>query len=195
MHRTVCFVATMGFGVLMPGSLALAAETEAASPMTGTFWQSLAAIVAFLILLAVLYKYAWGPILSGLQAREEKIRNDLSEAERANAEAKQNLEQYKQQLAEALAEARKVLEKAREDGEQLRQRLRSETEDVLAQQRQRASDEIRLAKQEAVEELYAKAANLATAVAGKILQREIGDQDTQRLVDESLNELEQGRLN
>jgi len=191
----MCFVATLGIGLLMPASLAVAAEGEAASPMAGTLWQSLAAIVAFLLLFAVLYKYAWGPILSGLQAREEKIRNDLSEAERANAEAKKTLEEYKQKLAEAETEARRVLDQAREDGEQLRQRLRSETEDILVQQRQQASDEIRLAKHQAVEDLYAQAANLATAVAGKILQREIGEQDTQRLVDESLNELEQGRLN
>jgi F-type H+-transporting ATPase subunit b len=175
--------------LLSPGLL-LAAEGEGGqSPMAGSFWQSLAAIIVFLILLAVLYKYAWGPILQGLQQREEKIRGDLEEAEKANAEAKRTLEEYQQKLTEARNETRQMIEKARDDAEKLHAKLKSDAEQEAATVRKRAADEIRSAKEEALEEIYARTAALATDVAGRILQRQVTDEDTQRLVDESLEEM------
>src|SRR5438270_12138271 len=58
-------------------------------------------IVVFLVLVAVLGKYAWGPILSGLKAREEKIRKEIADAEATRAKAEATLREYSQQLATA----------------------------------------------------------------------------------------------
>ncbi|MHB1156326.1 MAG: F0F1 ATP synthase subunit B [Phycisphaerales bacterium] len=146
-------------------------------------------LAMFLVLFAILAKFVWPSILKALQAREDKIRGDLRQAEQANQQAKQTLVDYQQKLAEAHAESRRMLEQTRTDADQLRAKLAAETEEELARTRQLARQEIDRAKQQAVQDLYVVAADLATAVAGKILQRQVTDQDTARLVDQSMQEL------
>lgn len=143
----------------------------------------------FLVLFAILAKFVWPAILKALQAREDKIRGDLHQAESANKQAKQTLVEYQKQLAEAHAESRRMLEQTRNDAEKLHAKLAAETEEELARTRQLAREEIDRAKQAAVQDLYVVAADLATAVAGKILHRQVTDQDTARLVDQSMQEL------
>lgn len=177
---------------LMP---VLAAASEGEEPGLLSFNPAAAIfnLVLFLLLLAVLSKFAWPHILGGLKAREEKIRNDITEAEKANRDAKQTLEQYKQQLAEAHNEARKLVDQARADGEALRGRMLADAEKEIGRFKQRATDDIHQARQQALQELHAHSAELAVAVAEKILQRQITTDDNHRLVEQSLAELD--RLN
>lgn len=171
-------------------SPALAAGESEPSVFAGSLIQSITAVIVFALLFALLFKYAWGPILNGLQDREKKIADDLKKAESANRAADQTLAEYKKQLADAHAEARRLIEDSKKEADALRVRLTADTEKELARLRERATDDIRLAKQQAVQEIYAQAGVLATAVASKILQREVTSDDTQRLVQESLNELD-----
>ncbi len=155
----------------------------------GTLYQAIAAITCFLLLLVILKKMAWGPILKGLQDREAKIKSDIEQAHAANTTAQTTLAEYEKKLADAHAEARTLVDKARSDADAFRKRLEGEAEVDIAKQRDRATQEIHNAKQAAVQELYAHAGELAVAVAGKILSREINAADTQRLVEQSLGEL------
>lgn len=173
--------------------LAFAADTggEKGNVMSGAIYQSITAIIAFVLLFVILAKFAWGPILKGLQDRENKIKADLEAAEINNNEAKATLEEYKKQLADAQVEARSIIDKAVKDAEAAKQRAVSETEQEIQKVNARAKHEIELAKDKALQELYAQTAQLATLVAEKILQRQIDGQDTQQLVEQSLKELEQ----
>lgn len=146
-------------------------------------------LVMFLVLFAILAKFVWPRILEALRTREERLQSDLASAEQARAEAQQALEQYRQQLGEAQQEARQMIDQARQDAEQLRGKMLADAEAELKQIRQRATEDIELAKRQAVQELYTTSAELATQVAEKILQRQINEQDTQRLVEQSLEEL------
>lgn len=170
-------------------SAAVAAEGGTPNVFKGSPYQTAAAIISFGILMVLLKKFAWGPMLAGLQAREDKIRTDLHSAEEAAKAAAATLEQYKKQLADAHAEARKLNDQARVDSEALRNRLVNETNVQIDILRKRATEEIEMAKQKALTEIYAQAAELATSVAGKILQRQVNDSDTQSLVQQSLSEL------
>ena len=172
----------------------LAAEAGGDNLFAGTLWQSGAAIVAFLIVLVILTKYAWKPILTGLQDRENKIRQDLAQAEAANKSAQQTLADYERKLTEAHAEARKLLEQAKVDADKVRQRLAGETEAEIAKLRERAAAEIGQAKSQAVQELYSRAAELSVVFAEKVLQRNITDADTQSLVNNSLRELDEVKV-
>ena len=187
-----CTIMTIGRWVapacILLAMPALAAEGES-TPFAGTLAQSIAALVVFILLLVFLRKMAWGPILKGLQDRENKIRGDIESAAAANERAQAVLAEYEQKLAAAHAEARVLIDQARSDGDKLRARMTGETEQELARLRDRAADQIEQAKQAAVAELYGRAAELAVAVAGKILQRQITEQDTERLVQQSLSEL------
>ena len=153
------------------------------------FWQ----IVLFLALFAVLAKFVWPPILKTLQDREEKMRDDLKQAEEANKQAQQTLDQYKQQLAEAQKESQRIIEQARDEAQQLKSQLKEETNQELTQMRQRAEQEIGTAKEQAISDIYDQTATLATQVAGRILQRQISEQDQKELVEQSLREIEQSK--
>ncbi len=175
-------------------SLALAAPTEGEADSGGGLLDvnALGAVwnlILFLLLFGVLAKFVWPKILDGLQAREEKIRGDLAGAEKARDEAEQIRAEFEQKIADAHAESRKLLDQARADADALRAKLQSETEADIARLRERASDDIDRAKQQALADLYATSADLATAVASKILQRQVSDADTQKLVEQSLAEL------
>lgn len=147
-------------------------------------------LAMFICLLAVLGKFVWPVILKGLQDREQKIAGDLTAAEQARADADKLKAEFDAKLADAQAESRKMLDDARADAEQLRAKLKADTEAEMANLRQRAADDIDRAKQAALQEIYATSAELATAVASKILQRQVDDSDTQRLVEQSLAELQ-----
>ena len=162
---------------------------EAVSPFAGTIVQSLAAIIVFVILLVILKKKAWGPILKGLQDRENKIKNDLHHAEDAAKQATAKLAEYEAKLAAAQAEALKIIDQGRADAQRVAAQLREQSAAELTAQKQRAEADIRAAKEQALSEIYNTTATLATDVAGKILQRQINEQDQERLVHESLAQM------
>ena len=173
-------------------TLLLASPAMAAgdgNPFAGKIYQAIAAAVVFLSLFFILKLKAWGPILKGLQDREEKISNDLSDAERSAKMAQDTLKEYQAKLADAQEEARKAIEQARADATKLASQLKEQTQEEIASIRDRAEKDIAAAKEQAVADLHAQAAELATAVAGRILRREISAADQKQLVDESLAEL------
>lgn len=169
--------------------LAASEQEGTANLFAGSLYQSIAAIIAFVLLLLILRKYAWGPILNGLQEREAKIKDDLEQAEKARREADEKLEELDRRMAEAHREASQIIEKAREDALKVARGLREQNEAELKAMRERAESEIRVAKEQAVKEIFAQAATLSTQIAGRILGREIRAEDQQELVNQSLNEL------
>lgn len=192
MHR-VTHMVLMVLAVLSSNAVMAADDGRKAGLFDGSFLTALAAVIVFSLVLVILGKFAWGPILSGLKDREQKIGDDLQAAEDKAKEAHALLDQYKQQLADAQADARKVIDEARQDAEAVRKRMVAETASEIDALRKRATDEIDQARSAALQEVYGAAGDLAVAVAAKVLQREISDADTAALVDASLKEL--GQLN
>lgn len=149
-------------------------------------WQ----LILFLLLIAVLGKFVWPPILKGLQLRDEKIRGDLESAERANRDAQATLQQYKTQLAEAQREAQRIIDQSKTDAQRVAGQLKEQAEVELKSMRDRAQADINTAKEQAIAEVYEQTANLATQVAAQILRREVRPEDHQALVQRSLSGLE-----
>ncbi|MEM1165310.1 MAG: F0F1 ATP synthase subunit B [Planctomycetota bacterium] len=147
------------------------------------------AIVVFLTSILVLRKFAWPMIIKGLDDREAKILSEIENAERARAEAVQAQQQYVEELAQAKAEATKMIEAAKAEASRAAADLKAQNEAEIGQMRDAARAQITAAQKAAVAELYAQAGILATAVAEKILQREVNEHDQQRLVDETLAEI------
>jgi F-type H+-transporting ATPase subunit b len=183
--KSICALAW----IALASPAALAAEEAPVTPFAGSLYQSAAAVIVFILLFAVLKKFAWGPILKGLQERENKIKGDLERAEEAAQQAANTLKEYQASLAQAHAEAQKVIDKGRNDAERVGAELKEQTQAEITRMKQRAEQDIRAAKEQALAELYTQTAVLATTVAGKILRREVNPQDQQRLVEESIREL------
>ncbi len=141
-------------------------------------------VVTFLLLVFLLGKFAWKPIMAVLKERESTIRQALDEAQRARKDSESLLEQNRAILADARNQASEVLEKARQDAEQRRADLaaaaRKEAEELLS----RSRDEIQREKRQAIRELRGEAADLAIAAASQVVAGGLDAAHHRRLVDE-----------
>lgn len=154
---------------------------------------AVATIVVFGLLLFVLSKTAWKPILSGLKAREDGIRAQIEGAEKANAEAKALLAEYQGKLTKATDEARAIVEEGRRDAEALKARIEGDAKAEAARERDRALRDIELARAQALKDIYDEVASLSTDVAGRILGERLDPKSHRRLVDDAVTAYERTR--
>lgn len=148
------------------------------------------ALVVFALVFAVLAAKVWPVIARGLDERANKIRSEIEAAELAQRKATQALAEYERNLAAARAEAQKMLDDAKAEQQALAADLKAKSEIELNAMREKAKRDIEVAKKAAVDEIYGHAVSAATSMASKILRREIGAHDQQRLIQESLGELQ-----
>lgn len=157
-----------------------------ANPFAGRIYQAIAAATVFLVVFVVLKTKAWGPILKGLQDRENKIKDDLENAERANKDAQANLKAYQQQLNEAQAEAKRILDMASADADKLRAQRHAETQAEITAMRTQVTRDIQNAKDQAVKQLIEEVGTLSTQIAAQILKREINASDNAQIVRDTI---------
>ena len=146
-------------------------------------------LAVFLLLLGLLGKFAWKPIMDGLDKREQGIEHQIAETKKANEEAKRMLVSYERRLAEATDEVRGMLDEARRDSEATKQAIVAEARKAADDEQVRAKHEIGLARDEALSSIALKAGDLAVEVAGKFLREKIGKEDHSRLVRDSVGSL------
>lgn len=179
--------------LLLPG-LAVAAEGES-NLFAGDIGNAVWTLAIFLLVIFVLGKFAWGPLLSTLQEREKFIRDSLEEAKADREAAEARLQEYSEKLDEARGEAHEIVREGRRDAETVRRRVEDEAKDEAEKMLVRARREIEIAKQTAVKELYSVSATLATHAASKIVRQELKPDDHERLIAESIAELEKMESN
>jgi len=194
MTRTALLTTTV-LTALMHASAAIAAPEEggASSPITFDpkegMGSAITAIVVFGIVFAILSTSVWPKITKGLAERNEKIQSEIAAAEDARQQAREALDEYEKNLADARAEAQRMIEETKSQQAELAAQLRAKNDAELSEMRERAMADIEAAKKQALSELYTESVNLATAMAGKILHREVNAEDERRLMDESLAEM------
>jgi F-type H+-transporting ATPase subunit b len=146
------------------------------------FWE----VVSFAVLLWVLWKFAFPPILDTLEARERKIRESLEQAERHRVEAEHKLREYEAKLAAAAKDAEALLAAARERAQRVleenEQRLQAEAERIKGD----AQREIDQERRKAIQKIRNQTTDLALLVAEKVVGRSLSDADHRRLADEAL---------
>ncbi len=165
------------------------AEAESPSLFGGSMWTSLLTLIIFFLLLVILGKYAWKPLLDALNQREERIRSDLHRAKMERQEAEKILADLKQQLSGAQMQVEEMLKKSAVDAEHQREAILSQAQEQAKNTLDQAKVQIEQAKQEAVKDIYAKSVEIAGSLAAKILQREVNSEDHRVLIQQGLNEL------
>ena len=174
-------------------TLLLAADTETAveyaEVMALNLLPAITSMVVFLLAFGFLYLKVWPKILGGLEDRDQKIRQEIANAEEAREKANATLAEYERELASARQEANDLIAQARADAKAVAKDLHDRNEAQLVEMKQRATRDLESAKRAAITDLHAEAASLAADIAARILKREITAEDQQRLVDESLGEL------
>jgi len=147
-------------------------------------------ILTFLVLLGLLAKFAWQPLLRGLEARQDMIRKSLEDAQQARRE----LERLNQESAEILKEARvqaeSIISQSRSDAERLRQEMRqkakAESETIV----RNAERQIQLETGRALQQIRHEAADLSVMIASKLIQRNLSKEDNERLIEDALAQVE-----
>jgi F-type H+-transporting ATPase subunit b len=143
-------------------------------------------LVVFLVVLAILTKFAWRPIVEGLQKREDEIAGQIAEAQRKNDDARQLLADYEKKLADAAAEVRGLIEQGRRDAETVGKQLLDKAREEAGIEHQRALQRIETATSAALKELAESSATLAVELAGKIVGTQLKAADHTRLIDQAV---------
>ncbi len=189
---TICFLAVFALLAIAVPAAAAGAEAEGGSNLfAGDLGNAIWTLVIFLGLLAVLSKFAWGPILGALQGREDFIRDALAKAKDDRDAAEAKLAEYEGILDKARAEATSIVEEGHRDADVLRAKIEEKAKSEAEKMLDRAKREIDLAKDTAKKELYTVSGELSTRIASKIVGRSLTDADHQRLIDESITEIKQ----
>lgn len=164
-------------------------EGDAISPFAGDLGNVIWTLVIFALVVFVLGKFAWGPILGALQKREDFIRNSLKQAKKDRREAETKLKDYMDKLAAAKAEATAIVEEGRRDAEEVKRKIEADGRKESEAMIKRAKREISIATETAVKTLYDLSGKLATDMASRIIRKELDPKDHERLIAESIEEL------
>ena len=147
-------------------------------------------IATFLVLLTLLAKFAWRPLLQALAAREETIRKSLADAEKARLELERLNQESEAIIRQARVEAESIIGSSRADAErlrgELRERARAEAEGII----KNAERQIQLETTRALQQIRHEAIDLSVMIASKIIQKNLSKEDNQRLIDEALKQVE-----
>lgn len=162
---------------------------EAPSPILPAKNEVIWGVISFVVLAAVLMKFAVPAIQKGMAARTEHIRSDLGAAEKAKADADALLAEYRAQLADARNEANRMLEEARRSADALRADLQLRAQEEIAELRARAAADVEAAKLSAIADLRAEVASLAIGAAEAIVQKSLDRETQMQLVENYINQV------
>lgn len=143
-------------------------------------------VITFLVLLLILWKAAWKPIIEALDARAEKVRGDIEAAEKSRLDTEQLLTQHKAMLDKAKDEVSEIIAEGKSDAEAMRNSIVEKAGVEAKDMVERAEREIKMAKDKALVELNAEIVTLSTAIASKIIAKNLKPEDQKSFVEEAL---------
>jgi F-type H+-transporting ATPase subunit b len=146
------------------------------------------ALLVFVVLLVLLKRFAWGPILDALDAREKSVRDSLDQAASIQAENARMAAEQAKVLAEARTEANAVIQSARESGEALKKSLETAAQEEKRRIIASAQQEIEAQTRAAVAELRKTTAELSVSIAEKLIRQNLDDAKNSALVDQLIRE-------
>jgi F-type H+-transporting ATPase subunit b len=147
-------------------------------------------ILTFLILVALLARFAWRPLLQALERRQATIAQALDDAQRARQELERLHRESAQIMVQARAEAESMLARSRSDAEALREELKQKARTEAAAIVKNAERQIQLETARAVQQIRHEAVDLSVAIASKILRRQVTREDNEALIQEALKQVE-----
>jgi F-type H+-transporting ATPase subunit b len=147
-------------------------------------------LVSFGITFFVLRKYIFGPVQQAIDARRERIRQALEEADNARAEARRLLEEHRSMMQQARGDAEQILSEARRIAESQRERMRDELEADRQRRLEETTKQIEAETRRALEQIRAEVAELALVATGKVTGKVLTDDDHRRLIQDAVSELD-----
>lgn len=146
-------------------------------------------IITFIILLGILKKIAWKPLLNVLHSREESVKNAIDQAEKARSEAERILEENQKALENANIEGQKILQESRALAEKLKEDIISKANLLSKKMIETAKEEIERDKEAAIIHLRSEIATIAVEAAGKIIDENLNEEKHRKLVEMYLQQV------
>lgn len=178
-------ILTLSNSVLSDGVM-LASDGGGIDPLHVSADLALWTLIIFGGLLFLLGKFAWKPIIEGLNAREQGIADKIDSADKAEQQAQSNLQQYESKLASAHDEAAAVMAEAKTDANVAKEKIIAEANEEATRTRQRALADVEAAKSAAVRELAESSVNTAVGLASSIVGRSLTVDDHAKLIADSV---------
>ena len=149
-------------------------------------------LIVFLLMVIILRVAAWTPIKKALEDREQGIIDHIADARRSAEKAERLLEEYEDKIAAAAQEANEIVAEGRRDAEATKDRIVKEAEEAATAERDRALNDIEIARDAALQDVAEKSADIAVMLAGKIVNKELNASDHQLLIKETLDNIQKG---
>lgn len=153
------------------------------------FWTA----VTFIVVLVVLWLFAWKPIINGLDARNEKIQEDLDSSRKLREQAESMMSDYKKHLDAAKDQALQIIDEGKKDAESIRQRILADAKKEAEEIHDRAVGDITQAKTKAIKELEKEVVDISVAIISKILSRDVSKEDHRNIILKELDQLKAGK--
>ena len=150
-------------------------------------------IATFLILLWLLAKFAWRPLLAALEQRQETIRKSLDDAQQAKQDLERLNAESRKILAEARVQAEHILSLTRTDANRLRDELKQKAQSEAAGVIKNAERQIEMETARAIQQIRNEAVDISIAIASKVLERNVTREDNERLIEETFKQIESRR--
>ena len=150
-------------------------------------------IVTFLVLLGLLLKFAWRPLLGALDSRQEIIRKSLEDADRAKQELERLQQESTQIIRKARIDAESVSAQSRADAEKVREQIKQQAKEESDAILRNAQQQIQLQTREALRQIRQEVADMSVEIASKLLERNVSKEDNKRLIEETLKQIEMSR--
>ena len=145
-------------------------------------------LIIFLTVVAILYKFAFGPIAQALDEREQGILNNIASAKKQDEDAKELLVQYQAKLDASKDEVRQIIEKAKLDAQRQADDIIAKAREAAGLERDRAMKEIESAATSALQSIAERSATLATNLAGRMIRAEVKPDQHRSLIDAALRD-------
>jgi F-type H+-transporting ATPase subunit b len=147
-------------------------------------------ILTFLVLLTLLAKFAWRPLLTALENRQQSIRKALDDAQQAKQELESLHVESARIIRAARVEADAIISSSRADGERAREEVKERARAEAAGIVKNAERQIQLETERALQQIRREAVDLSVMIASKLIQRNLTKEDNERLIDEALRQVE-----
>jgi F-type H+-transporting ATPase subunit b len=158
-------------------------------PLNELVWGTLSFVIVFLLL----WRLGWPAIKKGMDARTERIRTDLEQAEGARAEAEAVLADYQAKLADAKSEGARIIEEARQTADAMKRDLQAQAEADIAAMRQKAAADNEAAKAQAFADLRNEVAAIAIKAAERVVEQNLDTETNKALVESFIDQVGAGR--
>lgn len=166
-------------------------EAEKEGVFTGYWGESFWTLIWFFVLLGVLWKFAWKPLLAGLHGREEHIEKQITEAENRKLQAQQTLEEYQARLADAERQGREIMTQRVKEAESQAKEIQAQNQKEIERLKVRMEADVQRERVEAEEQLWDQAGMIIQRLGKEVFGKTLDDEDNRKLIEEAIARLKE----